>query len=263
MKKRTKIILIVISTIVLLGIIFGTVDYFRAGNDKAPIFAIRVANYRDGGSKEYWGLGYKVIKCNTLRGDKSVHFGFYNINVNRLCNNDPIDPTNEFVIIDETETCASVLEKFYEDDTYEYYFPCIKSSSVFIEFTDGRKYNLKFALTNNIISMKEIEEYSNQNPELNLFFKVPKNSNRYQFIGIIIEQSSDGILIIEPNEDEDIRNTATKISVNTFPDRMYKVGQKVIVTYIGAITETYPAQVNAIDVELYSPAPSPCLPCSG
>jgi len=158
-----------------------------------------------------------------------------------------------FIIVDETEICATALEKFYEDDIYEYYFSCIKSQSVFIKFNDGRRYNLKEALENNIVSMKELEKYFEENPKFTLFFKVPKESGniRQQFRGIIIEQSSNGILIIEPNDDEWIRNSADKISVNVFPDRMYKVGQRVIVTYIGEIMETCPAKVNAIDVQLY------------
>ena len=66
MKKRNKIILIIVCSIVLLGIIFALVDYFRARNDKTPIFAIKAATYRDGGSKEYFGFCYKVVKCNTV-----------------------------------------------------------------------------------------------------------------------------------------------------------------------------------------------------
>ncbi|HHT38120.1 MAG TPA: hypothetical protein GXZ95_01740 [Mollicutes bacterium] len=90
-KKRVKIMLVFLATIVVLGVIFGIVDYNRAKQNKAPLFAIRVNAYYDGGSKEYYGLGYKVIECNTLSGDDSIHIGFYNIKVDKNCKNGPID----------------------------------------------------------------------------------------------------------------------------------------------------------------------------
>jgi len=143
MKKKTKIILFIISSLVVLSIIFAFTDYFRAKNGKPPIFAIQVATYKDGGSRNYWGIGYKVIKCNTLAGDKSVHFGFYNINVDSVCNNIYIE---EFTIVDETVACDMALEPIYEDQDYKYYFGCIKSHTVFIVFPNGERISVAEAL---------------------------------------------------------------------------------------------------------------------
>ena len=39
-------------------------------HQKTPVFAINTKIYKDGGSKEYTGLGYKVIKYNQLQGLK-------------------------------------------------------------------------------------------------------------------------------------------------------------------------------------------------
>lgn len=66
MKKTIKIILIIIASIVLLGTIFGTVDYIRAINGKKPIFIYRNGNiYKESNLTitEYYGLGYKIIIC--------------------------------------------------------------------------------------------------------------------------------------------------------------------------------------------------------
>ena len=162
MKKRNKIILSSILLIVLLGIIFATVDYFRAKSDKSPLFAIRAIQHKDGSSADYWGLGYKVIKCSTLSRDKSVHFGFYNINVDKVCNHEGIDNEEEFTVVDETEMCATALELIYEDNNYRYYFPCLKSHTVFIVFKDGQK-----------ISVSEAMLYSSKNYEKLITEKYP------------------------------------------------------------------------------------------
>lgn len=76
MKKVIKIILIVIASIVLLGAIFGTVDYIRAKNGKKPMFAYRNVNVNDEGyfvATEYYGLGYAIVICNKYC-DKNVTF---------------------------------------------------------------------------------------------------------------------------------------------------------------------------------------------
>ena len=50
--------------------------------NKRPIFGVRTTICKDGGSKEYMGLGYKVIVFNTLCGYKEVKFGSWQMNIN-------------------------------------------------------------------------------------------------------------------------------------------------------------------------------------
>ena len=50
---------------------------------------------------------------------------------------------SQIKIIDETETCADALDKFYEDDLKNYYFPCMKSDNVFAIINDEEKYLIK------------------------------------------------------------------------------------------------------------------------
>ena len=52
-------------------------------------------------------------------------------------------------IIDESEATDSALEKFYETELYEYYFPSIKSDYVYAKINDGEKYLVKDLLNNN------------------------------------------------------------------------------------------------------------------
>lgn len=93
-KKKTKkiilIILIVIASIVILGTIFGIVDYFRARSGKKPIFIYHTVNvtsfdvmvegFEDTASSniksaEYYGIGYKITTCDIETKNYTFHLG--------------------------------------------------------------------------------------------------------------------------------------------------------------------------------------------
>lgn len=91
-------------------------------------------------------------------------FGLYKIGTKFYDNNldDWISKYNyKLEIIDETESCDTALELFYENELYEYYFDCIKSDSVYARINDGEKYLVKELLTNNptdyVISIDKFE----------------------------------------------------------------------------------------------------------
>lgn len=157
MKNKKRIIIAIIVAIPILMIL---TDVILVKSFKSrPIFAIKNATYWDGGSSEYIGIGYKVIKCNTLNGDKSIHLGFYNLSVSKVCNNDPIDiDYNDYEIVDETEVCAEALEEIYRDDDNIYYLSCIKSSTLFLKYNNGDKITIKDALNNNKVTFEELLE---------------------------------------------------------------------------------------------------------
>jgi hypothetical protein len=48
--------------ILISWFVFFFTDLSLANSNKSPIFAIPIVRYKDGGSTEYYGLGYKVIK---------------------------------------------------------------------------------------------------------------------------------------------------------------------------------------------------------
>lgn len=62
-KKVAKILLIVWLT-------FLIIDFTLAQVQKPPVFAIPIIRYKDGGSTEYFGLGYKVIKYVNLSAER-------------------------------------------------------------------------------------------------------------------------------------------------------------------------------------------------
>ena len=67
------IFLIIILTIALIDII--AVTKYNVG----PFFAIPTHKYNDGGTKEYFGIGYKVISYHQTQGRRDKEIGSWNI----------------------------------------------------------------------------------------------------------------------------------------------------------------------------------------
>ena len=87
-KKKYKIanrivnIILVIAFIILLLVTIDIVLITKY--QKGPIFAIPVKTYDDGGTKEYYGIGYKVIKYNQLQGRRDIEIGSYKLKYNAI-----------------------------------------------------------------------------------------------------------------------------------------------------------------------------------
>lgn len=102
-------------------------------------------------------------------------------------------------------------------------------------------------------------DYANENAKRYETINICSYSNSAQqdsepfFYGKVIESHSKYI-VVAPNEDEEIRKSADKIAISLGEnnDAIYQVGTNVKVTYTGYIMETYPAQVNATNIELKS-----------
>ena len=80
-----------------------------------------------------------------------------------------------------------------------------------------------------------------------------ENNKESYFYGKVIESTA-SYIIVEPNENEEERKSADKISVGLGEnnDALYMVGTIVKVTYDGTIMESYPAQVKATKIEIKS-----------
>lgn len=63
--KKIKTLIISLLIIITIILIFFAIDVYRLTIHKEPIFCINTITYRDGGSKEYLGIGYKIIKYNS------------------------------------------------------------------------------------------------------------------------------------------------------------------------------------------------------
>lgn len=84
MKRRKKVILIIIA----VWLLFIITDLTLAKANKPPLFAVPLIVYKDGGSAEYYGLGYKVIKYVDLDAEqgaqvRKVEWGTWNMKFDR------------------------------------------------------------------------------------------------------------------------------------------------------------------------------------
>ena len=84
MKRGLKILFIIVGIVVILGIIFFAVDYNRVQKQEKPIFCIQnpAGIINDGGTIEYFGLGYKVIDFHTLAGFDDIKIGTWLMDYN-------------------------------------------------------------------------------------------------------------------------------------------------------------------------------------
>ena len=79
--RRAKLIINIIFSIIVILIIMVAIDIICVSRyNKGPFFAIPTHTYKDGGTKEYYGLGYKVIKYHQIQGRRERELGSYSLN---------------------------------------------------------------------------------------------------------------------------------------------------------------------------------------
>ena len=66
-------------------------------------------------------------------------------------------------IIDMTKTeditCADALQKFYADAEYNYFYSCIKSEYVIVEYSDGSQKTVEEALKIGDITIEDLDKF--------------------------------------------------------------------------------------------------------
>ncbi len=153
MKKGMKIVLIIVCIFVLCIVL----DILSIYTRNKPIFAIKDNNAED---IVYKGLIYDTYNCREYSAPQIKAKWSKFICSNKLI---PLEVKSDFKIIDKTEICAQALEKFYEDEQYEYYFHCIKNATTLLNFGkyfDGSDviFTVKDALEKNMVTIKQLEE---------------------------------------------------------------------------------------------------------
>ncbi|OJF93087.1 DUF3221 domain-containing protein [Alkalibacterium sp. 20] len=74
------------------------------------------------------------------------------------------------------------------------------------------------------------------------------NKNYPTFEGRIINVE-ESYIIVEPFEDEEIRRSGSEVSIRVEDDLNFQVGDEVRVTHDGPIMESFPLQINLIEIE--------------
>ncbi len=111
--KNQKIIrvlnIVFIALIVIMCMI--TVDVVAVARyNSGPFFAIKLKTYKDGGSKVYYGFGYKVIKYNQIQGRRDKQIGLWTMPYNtEALNVSDLDLAIEF-----TEDASKTYKRYYK-----------------------------------------------------------------------------------------------------------------------------------------------------
>jgi hypothetical protein len=153
MKKWLKILIIII----IIGVFCFVIDVASILIFSKPIFAIK-ENNGNSANVVYRGLFYDTYNCidNSMVQIKykdskyTCPFELKDIEVI-----DIVDKTTEI----DGFACAQALEKFYEDDNYEYYWSCIKGSYIVVKYSDGSEETVATALKNGKISINDLNDY--------------------------------------------------------------------------------------------------------
>lgn len=147
-KKSIKIIIGIIGIIILSIVI----DYISILLINRPVFALKDGNvYRGLFFDTYSCLEYSVPVIKR----KDLKFS---------CATDKISIGEILEIVDKSKEiedfmCAEVLEEFFEDNTYSYYFSCMKSSYVVVKYENGFEESVEDALANKTIRIDDLDKY--------------------------------------------------------------------------------------------------------
>lgn len=131
------VIIMIIMLIICVDVIFVT-KY-----NAKPLFAIKTKTYKDGGTTEYYGLGYKVIKYNEEFGRRDTQIGFWNLKYST----EPLTIEDIDLAIEFQNKPQETANKYYKK--YVMIFSTIKEidkedNEVTLEYTDpDGKYTLE------------------------------------------------------------------------------------------------------------------------
>lgn len=202
MKKGYKILLIIL--LVWLGIFL--VDFMAIKTIKRPIFMVRTVIYKDGGTKEYLGLGYKVIKCNTLDENNKITIGTwaldYNCSTNNNDNNqnmtvvDSIKFSNEYTNVDASNPFVyrdiNEIISILENGTGIVYlgFPECKWCQAYVPYLNevAKENNLEKIYYFNILEDRKnnTEEYKEIVSILKYYLKFDEEGNKRVYVPTVI-----------------------------------------------------------------------------
>ena len=261
MKKKICIgVGIALMILIVAGIITNYVDSGRVTTGHEPKYCIKVIS-NDGNKVTYWGLGYKVIRYVGVSSNEPYESNI-GVKMGSWFMKYELPKSNTIEIEYEGQTITitdirniGIIENILLNSKYNN------------EICDGMNTH-KITLNNDVYyikeSCKEIQKGDKQaiisTQDLEIINHIISNKmnneqreDEHSFYGKVVEADV-SYIIVEPNEDEEERKSADKISIGLgeYNDALYMVGTNVKITYDGTIMESYPAQVKATKIELKS-----------
>lgn len=194
--KRTKLIINIVFGIIVLLIIMVATDIICVSRfNKGPFFAIPTHTYKDGGTKEYKGLGYKVIKYHQLQGRRDTEIGKWSLKYNV----EPVTLQDVDMAIEFNDDSVKAYDKYYKK------FVRIittlhkvdkKNNTILVGYADeGGKYTLEIECAINKDEDKKIINKFEEGKEITIIGTVSdfsprtkKNANRIYISDCFAEQ---------------------------------------------------------------------------
>ena len=142
-KNIAKTIINIVFIIIIIIMVMVTVDVVGVSRyNKGPFFAIKTKTYNDGGTKEYYGIGYKVIKYNQQQGRKDIEIGSWNLKYN-------IEPIN-ISSLDLAIEFRNDYKKAYKRDGKKFIITdgtikqIVNNKKIIVKYSDpDKKYSLE------------------------------------------------------------------------------------------------------------------------
>lgn len=143
MKKKIIIIIVTIIVIILLDSVQALIF------DNNPIIGIQTRNMKK------VGILVDTHHCGNGKHDTVIKGFSYSCKYNG----------GNYTLVDESKkikdfACAEMLEEFYEDKNYTYYWNCIKNKHMIIKYNDGTKELISEALKNNHIDIQVLDKFN-------------------------------------------------------------------------------------------------------
>lgn len=109
--KRYKKIINIVFAIILVVLVMITIDVISVSRyNVGPFFAIKTQTIKDGGTKVYYGLGYKVIKYYQEQGRRDREIGSWNLKYNI----EPVDIQDIDLALEFENNYQETNKKYYK-----------------------------------------------------------------------------------------------------------------------------------------------------
>lgn len=150
MKKYIECIMLVILIILVLLVI----DLICVFTIHRPFLATKENEFT------YKGILYNTYICEEYNVPQ-IKFKWEKFN----CANIKINLGKVVSIIDKTKdikdfACDEMLEEFYQDNDYKYYWNCIKDEYIIVKYESGYEETASNALLNKTITIKDLDNYN-------------------------------------------------------------------------------------------------------
>lgn len=289
MKKNKKIMIgisLLITIIMICIVVFAKTKIWKKSGDITSEESEKKQSIIDNSNEDYSlekaiESGYFVIGHNKIYNKDKLDKFIENTSIN---SKNRIEDSIKIVqYTTEGDPIITELSYKIKDETYLHAGKPVNKTTYILKIDNTRdKWSVKEdrkIITNDdipgeIYGIKETRDGDIVNVDLVLYAEIEyidENVKRYEAINICSYQSDaeqesnlsfygkvieahQKYILVEPNEGEEIRKSADKIEISLGEnnDEIYKVGTNVKITYTGYIMETYPAKVEATNIEIKS-----------